>query len=109
MLFVFICSYVFAVPNNHKCPLCSSIMSWTGNTNVEWGKLLFEMKCPAGHTSWEVDSKTNSLPNNRNKNNNDYCQLCGNYLVWTGDTKVEWAKLLKKYRCAAGHIVWKTN
>ena len=43
---------IFAAPRNQKCPLCSGIMMWTGESKTEWGKLLKEYKCPAGHTEW---------------------------------------------------------
>ena len=31
------------------------------------------------------------------------CPVCSSMLVWTGRTKMEHAKLLKIYKCAAGH------
>lgn len=31
------------------------------------------------------------------------CPVCGRSLTWTGKTKTEWGKLLKIYKCTAGH------
>ena len=35
-----------------KCPICGMNMYFTGNTKVEFGKLLKEYKCPVGHIYW---------------------------------------------------------
>ena len=34
------------------------------------------------------------------------CQYDNLPLSWTGQTKVEWGKLVKLYKCAAGHAYW---
>lgn len=105
-LCVFTITSVFAVPKNHKCPLCNGIMIWSGKSQTEWGKLVYEMKCPTGHTSWEVDDFNNSSSRSINKNG---CQYDGNAMIWTGKTKIEWGKLLKEYKCPIGHIEWRSN
>lgn len=98
-----VCSMLFAAPSSHKCPLCIGRMHWTGETKTEWGKLAYEMKCPSGHTSWEVDEW-----NSRNSSDNE-CQYDGFRMRFTGKTKSEWGKLLKEYECSAGHKCWATN
>jgi len=35
-----------------KCPICGLSMYWTGKTDVEWGKLMYQYRCPAGHVYW---------------------------------------------------------
>lgn len=106
----FICmllsSIVFAAPSSHRCPLCAGNMIWTGKTKTEWGKLTYEMKCPSGHISWEVDESNNSRSRSYN---GDGCQYDGYSMYFTGKTKTEWGKLLKQYKCASGHIEWRTR
>lgn len=36
------------------CPIDGMSMRFTGNTQIEMGKLLKEYKCPHGHTTWVV-------------------------------------------------------
>ena len=36
------------------CPIDNLSMMWTGKTRVEMGKMLYEVKCLNGHTSWVV-------------------------------------------------------
>lgn len=43
--------YAFGV----SCPLCNASMIWTGQTQFEYGKMLKQYRCPAGHTFWMVD------------------------------------------------------
>ena len=38
-----------------QCQLCNGSMIWTGKVQTEWGKMLKEYRCPAGHTFWMVD------------------------------------------------------
>jgi hypothetical protein len=83
-------------------------MMWTGQTNTEWGKLIFEMKCPANHISWEVDEQSKAPSYNRSSDSPS-CQYDGSSMYFTGKTKTEWGKLLKEYKCPTGHIVWMTN
>lgn len=52
VVFILVAAFAFAVPRNHKCPICSGTMMWTGETATEWGKLLKEYKCPVGHVEW---------------------------------------------------------
>ncbi len=104
--FSFIIAVAFAVPRNHKCPLCTGTMMWTGETASEWGKLTYKMKCPAGHVSWEVDEINNSSYRN---NNEKGCQYDGNSMFFTGRTKNEWGKLLKEYKCPSGHTEWRSQ
>lgn len=99
----FACSMFFAAPSSHKCPLCWGQMRWTGETKTEWGKLVYEMECPSGHTSWEVDEWSSR------SSSDDECQYDGYRLRFTGKTKSEWGKLLKEYECSAGHKYWATN
>ena len=98
----------FAVPNNKKCALCNNTMIWTGKSKTEWGKLVYEMKCPIGHISWEVDEQSRA-PNNSRNSNSPSCQFDGSQMIFTGKTKVEWGKLLKEHKCPSGHIAWITN
>ena len=57
-----------AAPRNRKCPICNGTMMWSGETDVEWGKLTYKMTCPVGHVSWEVDDFNNSSSRSINKN-----------------------------------------
>ena len=98
--------FEMAAPRNLKCPICNGTMMWTGETATEWGKLTYQMKCPVGHISWEVDDFNNSSSLNINKNG---CQYDGSAMMWTGKTKTEWGKLLKEYKCPAGHIEWRSQ
>lgn len=34
------------------------------------------------------------------------CQYDDMQLVWTGQVKTEWGKLVKLYKCPAGHAYW---
>jgi hypothetical protein len=105
-----ICGLSFAAPKSHRCPLCSSTMIWTGKTQTEWGKLVYEMKCSSGHISWEVDERSNIRDFRQSSFSNSLkCQYDKSSMIWTGETKTEWGKLLKKYRCPAGHIAWSTK
>lgn len=36
------------------CPIDRMSMYFTGKTTTEMGKLLYEHKCPNGHTTWIV-------------------------------------------------------
>ena len=143
---------IYGAPPSHRCPLCSGTMIWTGDTKTEWGKLVYKMRCPSNHVSWEVDnsrnssssetqtsstsnygvinnnrnssygssnnSKNSSYGNNRSSSNstqNSYsrenvkCQYDSFSMYFTGETKTEFGKLLYKYKCAGGHIVWKVK
>ena len=102
-LAVFVCSMLFAAPSSHKCHLCWGQMHWTGETEIEWGKLVYEMKCSSGHVSWEVDERDSR------SSSDDECQYDGLRLRFTGKTKFEWGKLLEEYECSAGHKYWMTN
>lgn len=103
---ILLSAIIFAAPRNHKCPLCSGIMMWTGESKTEWGKLTYKMKCTAGHVSWEVDENNNSSSQYNNKNG---CQYDGYNMFFTGKTKTEWGKLLKEYKCPAGHTEWRSQ
>ena len=97
------CSILFAAPSSHKCPLCCGQMHWTGETKIEWGKLVYKMECPSGHISWEVDEYQSR------SSRYDECQYDGLKMRFTGKTKSEWGKLLKEYECPVGHKCWATN
>jgi len=99
---------LFAVPSSHTCPLCGGTMIWTGNTQTEWGKMTYEMKCPIGHTSWEVDANQNSSNNSSSSYSSTTikCQYCGLEMYYTGDNQIEFGTYLYKYKCAAGHVCW---
>lgn len=45
--------------------------------------------------------KSNNV--NETSEKSSKCPVCSSMLVWTGRTKMESAKLLKIYKCAAGH------
>lgn len=34
------------------------------------------------------------------------CPSCSMTMTWTGETKTEWGKLFKLYKCPAGHAYW---
>jgi opacity protein-like surface antigen len=36
------------------CQLCNGRLWFTGNTRVEYGKLLYEYECASGHSYWVV-------------------------------------------------------
>ena len=36
------------------CPIDKGGMYFTGKTTTEMGKLLYQYKCPNGHTTWVV-------------------------------------------------------
>jgi hypothetical protein len=38
-----------------ECPIDGNTMMWTGKTRFEYGKMLKEYRCPAGHVSWVVE------------------------------------------------------
>lgn len=40
---------------NVRCPIDNMTMFFTGNTQVEMGKMLQEYKCPMGHSTWLVN------------------------------------------------------
>ena len=85
----------------HSCPSCGMSMIWTGNTTTEWGKILQEYRCPAGHEYWYPMS-SGGMGGTRNVG--PECPVCGMSAIWTGETYVEWGKLMKVYRCPAGHL-----
>jgi hypothetical protein len=37
------------------------------------------------------------------------CPSCGGNLLWIGQTKFEWGKMLKLCKCPAGHYYWVTT
>ncbi len=43
-----------AKAQNPQCPVDKGMMSATGNTKVEMGKMLIEYKCLNGHVMWVV-------------------------------------------------------
>lgn len=91
-----------AAPKSHKCPVCSHVMVWTGQTRTEWAKVTYEMKCALGHVTWEVDEYMA-----RNKDDPSRCQFDGMKFTWNGNTRAEYGKLLKEYECPAGHKIWR--
>ena len=36
------------------------------------------------------------------------CPSCGFSMMWTGKTQIEWGKILRLYKCTAGHLYWQT-
>ena len=38
-----------------KCQCDNNVLTWTGKTKSEWGKLAKEYRCPIGHIYWLVD------------------------------------------------------
>jgi Zn-finger nucleic acid-binding protein len=105
------------------CPACGGNLYWTGETKTEWGKILKLERCPAGHQYWvttqqeaQDNQRGNSggfgsghFGNDNDEPNNSYtsgtvtCPLCGGSMYFTGRTKIEWGRMLKIYRCPAGH------
>jgi hypothetical protein len=41
-----------ASAQNYSCQLDGSAMYFTGQTRIDFGHLLYEYKCPMGHTAW---------------------------------------------------------
>jgi len=80
------------------CPSCRMQMYSTGDTEMEWGKLLYKYKCPAGHEYWYPSSVAQSSSYAKHP-----CALCGMESYFLGETKVEFGVLLKIYECPAGH------
>jgi hypothetical protein len=94
---------VTAFAATYRCKYDNSTMTWTGNTKVEWGKLTKEYKCPVGHTSWIVEENSYTPPSH---SLGPTCQYDNTSLYFTGNTKVEWGKLVKEYKCPVGHTYW---
>ena len=80
------------------CPSCRMQMYFTGDTEMEWGKLLYKYRCPAGHEYWYPSSVATS-----NSYAKHPCAICGMESYFLGETKVEFGVLLKIYECPAGH------
>lgn len=115
LFLVWVSVRVFAL----DCPSCGMSMIWTGQSGTEWGKLVKLYRCPAGHQYW-ITSEQEQEDRERRfgfsygyDSNKDFsqsysygqvkCPLCGSSMIWTGRTKSEWGRLLKIYRCPAGH------
>ena len=49
-----VCVAAGAFAVSATCPIDNLSMMWTGKTRVEMGKMLYEVKCVQGHTSWVV-------------------------------------------------------
>lgn len=86
-----------------KCPSDNMLMHFNGKTAVEWGKLMKQYSCPAGHRYWYASNKPL-----RNTAVKDPCPICGSGTIFTGKTRVEWGKLQRIHRCPVGHISVKT-
>ena len=101
------------------CPSCGSRMFFTGQTDLEWGKLIRLYRCPAGHEYWvtseqesrdersqrsyglgQTERQDQSRPGTTGQAS---CPICGASMYFTGRTKLEFGRLLKIYRCPAGH------
>lgn len=41
-----------AFAGNYTCQLDGNAMYMTGATRIDFGHLLYEYKCPVGHTAW---------------------------------------------------------
>lgn len=82
----------------HSCPSCNMSMYFTGGTQVEWGKLMKQYRCPVGHVYWYNDTPAQVQPIVQ-----DPCPICGLATYFTGKTRVEWGKLQRIYACPVGH------
>jgi len=91
-----------AAAAGHTCPSCRSSMYFTGQTTVEWGKLLKLYQCPVGHSYWYPSTGAAAAPRSVTSAG-DTCPICGMGVYFTGQTRVEWGKLQKIYRCPVGH------
>jgi len=49
-----LCVAAAAYAASVNCPIDQMSMYFTGKTTTEMGKLLYEYKCPNGHTNWVV-------------------------------------------------------
>ena len=47
-------AFATAYAMNVICPIDNFSMMWTGQTQTEWGKMLYQYKCPGGHITWVV-------------------------------------------------------
>lgn len=83
------------------CPTCGGSMYFTGETQVEWGKLQKLYKCPSGH-GWWVNSSSSSS-SGTGYSSGPQCPVCGASVYFTGETYVDWGKLHKIYKCPSGH------
>jgi hypothetical protein len=43
-----------AIAASVQCPIDNMNMVFTGQTKSEGGKLLYQYRCPSGHTTWVV-------------------------------------------------------
>lgn len=98
--------------SNVKCPSCSMNMYWLGDTKTEWGKMFKLYECSADHSYWMPweTKKSNDLydygtsqPKKQSAKLNPSCPVCDMSVYWTGDTRTEWGKMQKIYKCPSGH------
>ena len=86
-----------------SCPSCSMGMYFTGKTKVEWGKLLKLYRCSAGHEYWVTGDSSSIGSSRQSRISSPTCPVCGMGTYWTGETRTEWGRLQKIYKCSAGH------
>lgn len=85
------------------CPLDNRCMVFTGNTDTEWGKLVWQYRCPGGHVNWVAKGANRPASQRSCDVECQYDNMC---MTFTGETRSDWGKLLRKYRCPGGHAAW---
>jgi hypothetical protein len=108
VLAILIVAVMVVFAETYRCQLDNGTMYFTGNTKTEWGKLAKEYKCPSGHSYWIVEQNSYNSPP-PSYNSGPKCQYDNMNLIFTGETKTDWGKLLKKYQCPSGHEYWLAN
>ena len=98
-----------AFAESYNCQYDNSSMYFTGSTKTEWGKLAKEYRCPSGHSFWVVEQSSSGSSSSSSYSSGPQCQYDNSSLYFTGNTKTEWGKLAKEYRCPSGHIYWLTD
>lgn len=84
---------------DHYCPTDNMLLTFTGQTETEWGRLLGVYRCPAGH-AWLIPMDPSPPVPSFTV---DACPICGMSTIFTGETVTQMGKLYKVQRCPAGH------
>jgi len=76
-------------------------MTWTGKTNLDFGKMLKSYKCLLGHEFYFTDKP--SPAQSQSDSSSVHCPICDGNMSWTGDTDNSTGKMVKIYKCLMGH------
>jgi hypothetical protein len=74
LIFLALLFHLFSIPGytGEICPSCSMSMFFTGETKVDWGKVLKLYECPVGHSYWIPSGSSPGLDTIGPK-----CPICG--------------------------------